>query len=119
MTNSPPGSAPVTMSVSAARRILALSKAEENPALMLRLAVSGGGCSGFEYNFSLETLTTSTDQVFESHGARLVVDDVSLSLLQGAQVDYVDELMGAMFVVQNPNAISICGCGNSFSLENS
>ena len=110
-----PRCVPVTMTTSAARRILALSK--DNPALMLRLAVSGGGCSGFQYAFSLETLTTSTDQIFESHGARLVVDDISLKLLQGAQVDYVEELMGAMFVVQNPNAASTCGCGGSFSFK--
>ncbi len=116
MTGSPVFS-PVTMTMSAVRRILALSKAEGNPALMLRLSVSGGGCSGFQYEFSLETLTTSADQIFEKHGARLVVDDVSLSLLQGARVDYVEELMGAMFVVQNPNATSSCSCGNSFSLD--
>ncbi|VBB69496.1 probable iron binding protein from the HesB_IscA_SufA family [invertebrate metagenome] len=103
------------MTTSAAQRVIALRMAEGNPALMLRLTVSGGGCSGFQYGFSLDAMATSTDHVFEHHGARLVVDHISLSLLQGARVDYVDELMGAMFVVQNPNAISTCGCGNSFS----
>ena len=109
-------SATITMTAGAARRILALSKKEHNPALMLRLTVSGGGCSGFQYCFSFENLAASTDKIFENYGARLVVDDVSLQLLQGAQVDYVDELMGAMFIVRNPNATSTCGCGNSFSL---
>ena len=110
------GIAQVTMTPNAARRIMALRKEEGNSALMLRLTVSGGGCSGFQYSFSLETLASNADQIFENHGARLVVDDVSLSLLKGAQVDYVDELMGAMFVVKNPNAISTCSCGNSFAL---
>ena len=111
-----PENVAITMTASAAHRILTLGRTEGNPALMLRLTVSGGGCSGFQYGFSLEPLAATTDRVFESHGACLVVDDVSLSLLQGAQVDYVDELMGAMFVVQNPNATSTCGCGSSFSL---
>ncbi|KAF0143214.1 MAG: iron-sulfur cluster insertion protein [Rhodospirillaceae bacterium] len=107
--------ATVRMTESAARRVQTLAEAEGNPALMLRLAVSGGGCSGFQYGFSLEAMTTAADQIFEDHGARLIVDDASLDLLKGAEVDYVNDLMGSMFTVRNPNATATCGCRSSFS----
>jgi iron-sulfur cluster insertion protein len=106
---------PVSMSPAAARRVLELIQAEDNPNLMLRLAVSGGGCSGFSYGFSLDGAITGDDRVFEFHGARLVVDEQSMELLRGSQIDFVDDLMAASFRISNPNATSTCGCGTSFS----
>jgi len=106
----------VTLSDSAARRIRHLATLEGNPALMLRLSVSGGGCSGFQYGFSFDDQTREDDHVYEHDGARLVVDDVSLDLLTGAEVDYVEDLMGSYFKISNPNASSSCGCGASFAV---
>ena len=101
----------------ATRRILALIK-DENASLplMFRIMISGGGCSGFQYRFSLESQTDEKDTVFEENGLKVVVDEASLSLVEGAQIDYVEELIGASFVVKNPNASTSCGCGNSFSI---
>lgn|SRR4051794_15152226 len=106
----------VALSASAARRLRELIKTEGNPALMLRLSVSGGGCSGFQYGFSFEQNTGAEDRVFERDGVKLVIDDVSLGLLGGAEVDYVEELVGSSFQVRNPNAKSSCGCGSSFAV---
>ena len=108
--------ASVGLSASAARRLRALLEAEGKPALMLRLTVSGGGCSGFQYGFSFDEAMTGEDRVFERDGVKLVVDEVSLTLLGGAEVDYVEELVGASFQVKNPNAKSSCGCGSSFAV---
>lgn len=105
----------VQLTKSAAERVAVLAAAEGNPALMLRLAVSGGGCSGFSYGFSLDGAVTGDDRVYEFFGAKLVIDDVSLDLLKGSQIDYVDDLMAASFRIINPNATSTCGCGTSFS----
>jgi len=106
----------VALSSSAARRLRQLITAEGNPGLMLRLSVSGGGCSGFQYGFSFEQTVGEEDRVFERDGMRLVVDEVSLTLLGGAEVDYVEELVGSSFQVRNPNAKSSCGCGSSFAV---
>jgi iron-sulfur cluster insertion protein len=106
----------VTLSASAARRLAEIIAAEGNPALMLRLSVSGGGCSGFQYAFALETTLNEDDHVFERDGVRLVVDEVSLDLLAGSEVEYDDGLMAAHFTVRNPNATASCGCGSSFSV---
>jgi iron-sulfur cluster insertion protein len=108
-------SASVGLTKSAADRIRTLAASEGQPDLMLRLAVSGGGCSGYSYNFSLDGDVTGDDKVFEAHGAKLVVDDVSLDLLNGAEIDYVDDMLAASFRINNPNATSTCGCGTSFS----
>ncbi|MHB1205852.1 MAG: iron-sulfur cluster insertion protein ErpA [Rhodospirillaceae bacterium] len=105
----------IQLTQAAAQRVIALAAAEGNPALMLRLAVSGGGCSGFSYGFSLDNAVTGDDRVYEFFGAKLVIDDVSLDLLKGSQIDYVDDLMAASFRISNPNATSTCGCGTSFS----
>lgn len=105
----------VSMTKSAAARVQKLAESEGNPALMLRLAVSGGGCSGFSYGFSLDSEVTADDKVFDYHGARLVIDDVSLDLLKGSEIDYVEDLLAASFRVNNPNATSTCGCGSSFA----
>lgn len=101
---------------SAAARVRALAEGEGNPSLVLRLSVSAGGCSGFQYGFDLTDSVADDDLVIERDGARLVVDPVSLDLLAGSELDYVEELMGAHFAVRNPNAVSKCGCGTSFSL---
>ena len=106
----------VSLSAAAARRIAALIAAEGNPALMLRLAVSGGGCSGFQYGFSFDDARNEDDRVFERDGVKLVVDETSLDLLGGAEVDFVEDLVGSSFQVRNPNASSSCGCGSSFSV---
>jgi iron-sulfur cluster insertion protein len=116
MNSIAPELAPLVMTKNAANRVRVLAESEGNPALMLRLAVSGGGCSGFSYNFSLDQDVTTDDRVLEFHGSKLVVDETSLDLLKGSQVDYVDDLMAASFRITNPNATSTCGCGTSFSM---
>jgi iron-sulfur cluster insertion protein len=78
--------------------------------------VSGGGCSGFQYGFGFDDARQPEDRVFERDGVELVVDETSLGLLAGAEIDFVEDMMGASFQVKNPNAASSCGCGNSFSV---
>ena len=105
----------VTLSESAARRLHALGQAEGRP-LMLRAAVDGGGCSGFQYRFDLVEAADADDLRIERDGAAALVDPISLPLLAGSEIDFVDELIGAQFRVRNPQAKSSCGCGVSFSL---
>ena len=107
---------PITITEKAARRIAALMSEEASPSLMLRIAVSGGGCSGFQYGFSLDNAQLEDDVLFEQSGVKVVIDSTSLDLLQGSEIDFVEELVGSSFQVRNPNATSSCGCGNSFSL---
>jgi iron-sulfur cluster assembly accessory protein len=107
--------APVALSAAAARRISAIGR-EEGRALMLRIAVEGGGCSGFQYQFDLVETPAEDDLRIERDGAAILVDEVSLPFLRGAEVDFVDELAGAEFRIRNPNAKSSCGCGVSFSI---
>jgi iron-sulfur cluster assembly accessory protein len=107
--------APITLSETAARRLAALSAQEGRP-LMLRVAVDGGGCSGFQYRFDLVEAAEPDDHRIERDGQAAVVDDVSVALLKGSEIDFVDELAGAEFKVRNPNAKSSCGCGVSFSI---
>jgi len=106
----------ITISDSAARRIAALKTQEAAEGAFLRIAVSGGGCSGFQYGLSFDEERNPDDVVFEHGGVRVVVDEVSLDLLNGSEVDFVEDLMGASFQIKNPNAASSCGCGNSFSI---
>lgn len=106
----------ISLSDSAARRIAELREAEGNPGLMLRITVSGGGCAGFQYGFSLDANRQSEDVVFEAGGVGVLVDETSLGLLAGSELDYVEDLMGAYFTLKNPNATSTCGCGSSFSV---
>ena len=80
----------------------------------LRVFISGGGCSGFQYGLALEDNIRESDTVYDINGIQLVIDDVSINYLRGAQIDYVDELMGSGFKISNPNAVSTCGCGQSF-----
>jgi len=104
------------LSASAARRILKVAEVEGNPELALRISVSGGGCSGFQYSFTLDEAPTADDVVISRDGARLLVDTVSLEYLKGSEVDFVEDLSGAGFRINNPLAASSCGCGNSFSI---
>ena len=106
----------IVITDSAARRIAALKAQEEAGEAFLRIAVSGGGCSGFQYGLTFDEDKNPDDVVFEHDGVRVVVDDVSLDLLNGAEIDFVEDLMGASFQIKNPNAASSCGCGNSFSI---
>jgi iron-sulfur cluster insertion protein len=106
----------VVLTEAAARRIAHLIAQEGNPQLKLRLAVSGGGCSGFQYGFSFDDTRNEDDVEFERDGVKLLVDETSLELLAGAEVDFVEDLVGAAFQVRNPNATSSCGCGSSFAV---
>ncbi len=106
---------PITLSSAAAARLHALSAAEGRPVL-LRIAVDGGGCSGFQYRMELVDAGEADDLRVEQDGAAALVDDISQPFLAGAEIDWVDELAGAEFRVRNPNAKSSCGCGVSFSI---
>jgi iron-sulfur cluster insertion protein len=106
----------IVLTESAARRITTLRAQEQVEDAFLRIAVSGGGCSGFQYGFTFDDQRNDDDFLFERDGVTVVVDDVSLGLLNGAEVDFVEDLMGASFQIHNPNAASSCGCGNSFSI---
>jgi iron-sulfur cluster insertion protein len=106
----------IVLTESAARRIAALRAQEQVEDARLRIAVSGGGCSGFQYGFSFDGQKNEDDVVFERDGVGVIVDEISLDLLNGAEIDFVEDLMGAAFQIRNPNAASSCGCGNSFSI---
>jgi iron-sulfur cluster insertion protein len=105
----------IILTESAARRVAAIAERQAKPAI-LRLAVDGGGCAGFTYKFELAGAAESDDTVAETAGVQLVVDPVSLDLVRGSAVDFVEDLGGAAFKVTNPNAASGCGCGSSFSI---
>ena len=106
---------PVTVSARAAKRIAEILQSEPQP-VMLRVAVTGGGCSGFQYNFALDDSRLDEDLVIERDGAVVLIDPVSLDFLKGSEIDFVDDLIGASFRVHNPNATASCGCGTSFSI---
>jgi iron-sulfur cluster insertion protein len=106
----------IVVTENAAKRISVLKTQEEAEDAFLRIAVSGGGCSGFQYGLSFDDQRNADDFVFERNGVQVVVDDTSLDLLNGAEVDFVEDMMGAAFQIRNPNAASSCGCGNSFSI---
>ena len=105
----------ITLSARAAHRIVELLKSEAASTLF-RVSVEGGGCSGFQYRFDLVSERAPDDLLIERDGARVVVDPVSLGFVQGAEIDFVDELIGAQFKIKNPNATASCGCGTSFSV---
>ncbi|MGA8172518.1 MAG: iron-sulfur cluster assembly accessory protein [Methylocystis sp.] len=113
--NEAPTATQVELSEVAARRI-AILLAEEAPGSVFRVGVDGGGCSGFKYSFAVDAAPGARDVLVEQAGARLVVDETSLPYVQGARIDFVDDLMGQGFRVENPNASSSCGCGVSFSI---
>lgn len=105
----------LTLTSAAAKRVAAIAQKQIKPAI-LRLSVEGGGCSGFQYKFEMADAPESEDLVSETDGVQLVVDPVSLDLLGGSVVDYVESLGGAAFRVENPNAAAGCGCGSSFGI---
>jgi iron-sulfur cluster insertion protein len=106
---------PVTVTPRAAKQIARIVAAEAKP-MMLRLAVTGGGCAGFQYNFALDDNRAEDDLVIAQGGITVLIDSTSLEFLRGAELDYVDDMIGAAFKVNNPNATSSCGCGTSFSV---
>ncbi|APX66797.1 iron-sulfur cluster insertion protein ErpA [Sphingomonas sp. gentR] len=105
----------IALTPAAAARVATIAERQNKPAI-LRLSVEGGGCSGFQYKFGLADAPAEDDSVAQTDGVTLVVDSISLDLVRGAQVDYVESLGGAAFQVKNPNAASGCGCGTSFSV---
>lgn len=105
----------LTLTDNAAKRVAAIAARQAKPAI-LRLSVEGGGCSGFQYKFDLAEAPAGDDVVSETGGVRLVVDPVSLDLVAGSTVDYVESLGGAAFKVENPQAAAGCGCGSSFGI---
>ena len=115
MTASSSTYVPPSLSARAARRISAIL-GKEAAGTMLRLAVTGGGCSGFQYNFAIDDAQMEDDLVIERDGAKVLIDPVSLDFLSGAEIDFTDDLIGQAFKVNNPNATASCGCGTSFSV---
>jgi iron-sulfur cluster insertion protein len=111
-----PAPASLTMTDRAAKRIAKLLAQPEYMGMTMRLAVQGGGCSGFAYGFSFDDEVRADDIVIEKGDVKVLVDEVSLDYLRGSEIDYTDEMIGATFTVRNPNAASSCGCGNSFSV---
>ncbi len=107
--------ASVTLTERAARRIVEILR-EDSSRGMLRVAVTGGGCSGFQYDFCLDDSRGEDDLVIARDGATVLIDPVSLGFLKGAEIDFADEMIGAAFRIRNPNATSSCGCGTSFSV---
>ncbi len=107
----------ITLTESCVKQIKALRDKQGKPDLNLRLIVDGGGCQGFEYRFDLTKTTEDDDSIFEKDGVAVIVDSISLPYLAGSEIDYIDDLIGAAFKVNNPNADSSCGCGTSFSMK--
>ncbi|MBE1301938.1 MAG: iron-sulfur cluster insertion protein ErpA [Alteromonadaceae bacterium] len=107
---------PINFSDAAALKVKTLIEEEENPELKLRVYVTGGGCSGFQYGFTFDEKVNEGDMVIEKESVSLVVDPMSLQYLMGGTVDYTEGLQGARFLVDNPNAETTCGCGSSFSI---
>jgi len=107
--------APLVFSDSAANKVKELIVEEGNPELKLRVFVTGGGCSGFQYGFTFDEVQNEDDAVMEKNGVKLLIDPMSYQYLVGAEIDYSEGLEGAQFVIKNPNAQSTCGCGSSFS----
>jgi iron-sulfur cluster insertion protein len=106
---------PVIFTNAAALKVKGLIEEENNPNLKLRVFVSGGGCSGFQYGFTFDESINDGDTVVEKEGVTLLVDPMSFQYLTGAEIDYTEGLEGAQFVIRNPNAVTTCGCGSSFS----
>ncbi len=106
---------PVTLSSSAAARVRKVLS-REAPGSVLRVAVDGGGCSGFQYSFTIVAGPADDDLVLERDGARVVIDPMSIDYMKGSEIDFVDDLIGQSFKIHNPNATASCGCGTSFAL---
>jgi iron-sulfur cluster insertion protein len=107
---------PLVFTDAAAAKVRELVEEENNDALMLRVFISGGGCSGFQYGFTFDENIADGDAVIERNGVKLLIDPMSVQYLTGAEIDYTEGLEGAQFVIRNPNASTTCGCGSSFSV---
>lgn len=107
---------PLVFTESAATKVKELIAEEQNDALMLRVFISGGGCSGFQYGFTFDENQNEGDTIVEKGGVKLLIDPMSIQYLTGAEIDYSEGLEGAQFVIRNPNAQTTCGCGSSFSV---
>ena len=107
---------PVVFTDAAADKVSELIAEESNPELMLRVFISGGGCSGFQYGFTFDEQIEVGDSQVENRGVTLLIDPMSVQYLMGAEIDYKEDLQGAQFVIRNPNATTTCGCGSSFSV---
>ncbi|MCB1934477.1 MAG: iron-sulfur cluster insertion protein ErpA [Nitrosomonas sp.] len=107
---------PLVFTDSAAGKVKQLIEEEGNPSLKLRVFISGGGCSGFQYGFTFDESINDDDMVTERNGVKLLVDSMSFQYLVGAEIDYQENIQGAQFVIKNPGASSTCGCGSSFSV---
>lgn len=107
---------PLKFTDAAASKVKDLIEDEGNDHLMLRVFISGGGCSGFQYGFTFDENTTEGDTIVEKGGVKLLIDPMSIQYLMGAEIDYTEGLEGAQFVIRNPNASTTCGCGSSFSV---
>jgi iron-sulfur cluster insertion protein len=106
---------PIIFSDAAASKVGSLLKDEDNPDMHLRVYVTGGGCSGFQYGFSFDKDRDEADTQVVKHGVKLIVDSMSIQYLMGAEIDFQEDLQGARFVIKNPNANTTCSCGSSFS----
>ncbi len=106
----------ITLTESALEKISDILAEENNPALKLRTFVQGGGCSGFSYGFTLDEEQNEDDFIIENTGATILIDSMSMQYMQGATIDYKEEIMGSNFVINNPNATTTCGCGSSFAI---
>jgi iron-sulfur cluster insertion protein len=107
----------ITITESAAGKIKEVVEEEGNLDLKLRMFVQGGGCSGFSYGFTLDEIANNDDFEIEAHGIKMLVDSISLQYVQGATVDYTEDIEGSQFTIKNPNAQTTCGCGSSFSVS--
>ena len=107
---------PIVFTDAAANKVSQLIAEEQNPDLKLRVFISGGGCSGFQYGFTFDEALEDGDSSIENQGVTLVVDPMSVQYLMGAEIDYKEDLSGAQFIIRNPNAQTTCGCGQSFSV---
>ena len=120
MTSQPsqyePASDPVVFTDSAAQKVDALIREEDNPKLKLRVFISGGGCSGFQYGFTFDEEFLDGDTQVDKHGVTLLIDPMSIQYLMGAEIDYKEDIEGSQFIIRNPNASTTCGCGSSFSV---
>ncbi|MDH4073744.1 MAG: iron-sulfur cluster insertion protein ErpA [Gammaproteobacteria bacterium] len=107
---------PIVFTDAAAQKVAQLIREEDNPDLKLRVFISGGGCSGFQYGFTFDDEVEDGDSSIQNQGVTLLVDPMSVQYLMGAEIDYKEDLQGAQFVIRNPNATTTCGCGSSFSV---
>ena len=116
-TPSSPSDAPLNFTDAAAAKVKGLIEEEQNDNLKLRVFVSGGGCSGFQYGFTFDEVINEGDTAVENDGVTLLIDPMSFQYLVGADIDYTEGLEGSQFVIRNPNATTTCGCGSSFSTD--